>query len=163
MYDPQRFKLVLPGGSRPGFAVGPLPSAFGESGGGFCTGTTVEASTSTFQQHDRALVAIAWELAPADFAGPFQVQMDAQEAIRQADQGNFDGAAASLREAAAKLEVCESVPAIAEEMQDLVAEAGRLAAKHYEAADRKYYGARAMASRDLKSEYARNVSRKPRK
>ena len=86
-----------------------------------------------------------------------------EEAIRQADQGDFDGAAASLREAAAKLAVCESVPAIAEEMQDLVAEAGRLAARHYEAADRKYYGARAMASRDLKSEYARNVSRKPRK
>ncbi|MBC7852181.1 MAG: hypothetical protein IAF94_02000 [Pirellulaceae bacterium] len=85
MYDPQRFKLVQPGGNRPGFAIGPLPAALGESSGGFCTDTTVEASTSMFQQHERALVAIAWELAPADCAGPFQVQLDAQDAIAVPD------------------------------------------------------------------------------
>lgn len=81
LYDPQRFKLVLPGGNRPGFAIGPLPSALGESGGGFNTRITVEASTSTLYPKDRALLAIAWELAPADFAGPFRVQLDSQDAI----------------------------------------------------------------------------------
>jgi Ca-activated chloride channel homolog len=86
-----------------------------------------------------------------------------EEAIRQADQGEFDGAAARLRSAVNQLSVCEGVPMIAEEMEDLAAEAARLDARQYEAADRKYHGARAMASRDLKAEYAQRVSRrKPR-
>src|SRR3954451_6676858 len=81
-----------------------------------------------------------------------------EAAIRQADRGDFDGAAASLREAVSNLSVCAGVPMIAEEMEDLAAEADRLDSRQYEAADRKYHGARAMANRDLKSEYARNVS-----
>jgi Ca-activated chloride channel homolog len=83
-----------------------------------------------------------------------------EEAVRQADRGDFDGAAASLREAVSHLSVCEGVPMIVEEMEDLAAEAARLDARQYEAADRKYHGARAMANRDLKAEYARNVSRR---
>ncbi|MEP7228243.1 MAG: VWA domain-containing protein [Gemmatimonadales bacterium] len=86
-----------------------------------------------------------------------------EEAIRQADQGNFGEAAASLREAVIAMSVYEAVPEIADEMSDLVAEADRLDANQYEATDRKYHGARAMANRDLKSGYARSVSRrKPR-
>ena len=58
------------------------------------------------------------------------------------------------------MSVCEAVPFIAEEMRDLDAEAMRLEAQEYQAVDRKYHGARAMAVRDLKADYARNVSRK---
>ena len=83
-----------------------------------------------------------------------------EEAIRQADRGDFDGAAASLREAVSHLSVCAGVPMIAEEMEDLAAEADRLDARQYQAADRKYHGARAMANRDLKADYARKVSRR---
>jgi hypothetical protein len=90
----------------------------------------------------------------------FQSARAREEAIRQADSGNFEGAAASLRNAADKLSACQGVPAIAEEMEDLVAEADQLEARRYEAADRKYHGARAMANRDLKAGYARDLSRR---
>jgi len=83
-----------------------------------------------------------------------------EEAIRRADRGDYHGAAASLREAVTQLSVCEGVPMIAEEIEDLAAEAARLDARQYEAVDRKYHGARAMANRDQKAEYARNVSRR---
>ena len=66
----------------------------------------------------------------------------------------------SLREAMGRMSVCESVPIIAEEIQDLHAEAMRLEARVYEAIDRKYHGARAMANRDLKAGYAKSVSRR---
>ncbi|MDQ3427144.1 MAG: hypothetical protein M3477_04870 [Gemmatimonadota bacterium] len=86
-----------------------------------------------------------------------------EEAIRLADVGHFEGAAASLRQALVSMSACESVPVIADEMQDLHAEAVRLEAREYEAVDRKYHGARAMASRDLKADYAKRVSRVGRK
>jgi len=82
-----------------------------------------------------------------------------EEAIRQADEGNFGGAAACLREAAVMMSSCEAGPEFAEEMTDLEAEAIRLEGREYEAADRKYLGARAMANRDLKAKYAESVSR----
>ncbi|MEO7137435.1 MAG: VWA domain-containing protein, partial [Gemmatimonadales bacterium] len=82
-----------------------------------------------------------------------------EEAIRQADEGNFRGAAASLREAVGMMSACEAGPEFAEEMTDLVAEADRLDANQYHASDRKYHAARAMASRDLKADYAKHVSR----
>lgn len=83
-----------------------------------------------------------------------------EEAIRRADEGEFGVAANSLREAARRMCLYEAVPEIAEEIKDLVEEAARLEAHQYEATDRKYHGARAMANRDLKAEYARNVSRR---
>ena len=58
------------------------------------------------------------------------------------------------------MSVCASVPEIAEEMNDLMAEAARLDANQYEATDRKYHGARAMANRDLKAGYAKSVNRR---
>jgi len=82
-----------------------------------------------------------------------------EEAIRQADEGNFGGAAACLREAAVMMSSCEAGPEFAEEMTDLEAEAIRLEGREYEGADRKYLGARAMANRDLKAKYAESVSR----
>ena len=90
----------------------------------------------------------------------FQSAKAREEAIRLADEGNFEGAATSLREAMGRMSVCESVPLIAEEIQDLDAEAHRLEGRQYEASDRKYHGARAMANRDLKAGYAQSVSRR---
>jgi hypothetical protein len=52
------------------------------------------------------------------------------------------------------------MPAIAEEMEDLEAEAARLERRRYEASERKYLGARAMANRELKADYSRKVSRR---
>jgi hypothetical protein len=49
---------------------------------------------------------------------------------------------------------------VAEEIEDLEEQAARMRARFYEASDRKYQSARAMAARDLKAEYAARVSRR---
>jgi Ca-activated chloride channel homolog len=83
-----------------------------------------------------------------------------EEAVRQADAGNFGDAAAALRGVALQMSAYPTTPAMAEEMEDLTAEALRLEARIYEASDRKYHGARAMANRELKADYLRQVSRR---
>ena len=60
------------------------------------------------------------------------------------------------------LAACPAAPGLAEEIEDLEAEASRMEQRRYDASDRKYQGARAMAARDLKAEYAQRVSRRPR-
>jgi Ca-activated chloride channel homolog len=90
----------------------------------------------------------------------FQVAKAREEAMRLADDGEFDRAAASLAGAAAALAACPPSPMLSEEMQDLEAEAGRLREQLYEARDRKYHAARSMAARELKAEYAQRVSRR---
>ena len=61
------------------------------------------------------------------------------------------------------LAACADAPGIAEEIDDLRAEAAQLQQRRYDEADRKYQGARAMAARDLKASYAQRVSRQGRK
>jgi Ca-activated chloride channel family protein len=90
----------------------------------------------------------------------FQAARAREEAVRQADHGEFEGAAASLREAAAALMECPAAPWAVEEIDDLSAEAARMDQRRYDASDRKYQGARAMAARDLKAEYVQRVSRR---
>jgi Ca-activated chloride channel homolog len=90
----------------------------------------------------------------------FQAARAREEAVRRADEGDFDGAAASLRDAVVGLAACAAAPGMAEEMEDLEQEAQRLQERQYEASDRKYHSARAMANRDLKADYARRVSRR---
>ena len=90
----------------------------------------------------------------------FQVAKARGEAMRHADEGEFDRAAASLAGAASALQACPPSPAVAEEREDLEEEARRLRERLYEAKDRKYNAARAMAARDLKTEYAQRVSRR---
>jgi hypothetical protein len=80
--------------------------------------------------------------------------------VRLADGGEFEGAASRLSEAATALAACPRSAATAEEIEDLETEAERMRARVYEASDRKYHGARAMANRDLKAEYADRVSRR---
>ena len=90
----------------------------------------------------------------------FQVARAREEAVRLADTGDYDRAAAALAGVASTLAACPPSPLVAEELADLVAEAGRLRERLYDAKDRKYHAARAMANRDLKADYAQRVSRR---
>jgi hypothetical protein len=92
----------------------------------------------------------------------FQAGKAREEAMRLADAGHFDRAATALEAAATSLDACALGPADAEEVQDLQEEAMRIRARVYEARDRKYHAARAMANRDLKAEYVARLSRRPR-
>jgi Ca-activated chloride channel family protein len=92
----------------------------------------------------------------------FQVARAREEAVRRADGGQLDAAAGVLHEAVAALRPHARTPGMAEEIGDLEAEAARLEQRRYDARDRKYQGARAMALRELKPDYAARVSRKPR-
>ena len=90
----------------------------------------------------------------------FQAASVREEEVRRAVRGDFDAAAASLQGAAASLAACAAAPAVAEEIDDFEAEAARMRERRYQSSDRKYHGARAMASRDLKADYAQRVSRR---
>jgi Ca-activated chloride channel family protein len=90
----------------------------------------------------------------------FQAARAREEAVRRADEGDFNAAAASLRYAVDALQACPAAPGVAEEIEDLQEEAIRLEQRVYEASDRKYHSARAMANRDLKSDYAQKMSRR---
>jgi Ca-activated chloride channel homolog len=91
----------------------------------------------------------------------FQAAKAREEAVRLADSGDFDRAASRLEAAALALPQSAG-PELAEEADDLRQEAERLRARMYEAKDRKYQAARAMAARELKADYAARVSRRPR-
>jgi Ca-activated chloride channel homolog len=90
----------------------------------------------------------------------FQAARAREEAVRRADQGEFDEAAAALREAATALTACAEAPGVTEEIDDLRAESTRLEQRRYDASDRKYQGARAMAAREMKADYVQRVSRR---
>jgi hypothetical protein len=92
----------------------------------------------------------------------FQVAGAREEAVRRADRGDFGTAADCLRGAARALLNCRGAAGVDEEIQDLEAEAARMDERRYDASDRKYQGARAMAARELKADYAQRVSRRRR-
>ncbi len=92
----------------------------------------------------------------------FQAARAREEAVRRADQGDFDGAAASLKDAVMAMEAGPAGVGLEEEVEDLRAEAARLEERRFDATDRKYHQAQAMAARDMKAGYARQV-RRPRK
>jgi Ca-activated chloride channel family protein len=93
----------------------------------------------------------------------FQAAQAREEAIRQADRGDLDGAAYTLREASLACAPFADMPMVAEEIQDLRAQAQQLSERRYDASDRKYAAARAMGARDMKQAYIDKVSRRPRK
>jgi hypothetical protein len=80
----------------------------------------------------------------------FYVAKAREEALRLADRGDFDGAAASLGAAKAALAACPPSPLVAEEIEDLAEQTARMRARLYEARDRKYQSARAKVSRRRK-------------
>jgi len=82
-----------------------------------------------------------------------------EEAIRLADEGDLGAAARTLRDATQACMAYASDPGIAEEVEDLRAQALRLEAESYSALDRKYVSARAMAARDMKVGYVGKIRR----
>jgi len=91
----------------------------------------------------------------------FQAARAREDAIRQADAGNFDGAANTLRVARDGLARYGDDADVADEMDDLAAEAMRLAERDYDAAvDRKYHMARAMAESNVRMDYKRRIARR---
>jgi hypothetical protein len=127
--------------------------------------------TATAIEHRTTVMPVLANLDGEDHVEPtveqtflrFQAAKAREDAVRLADQGDFDGAAASLRSAAATLAPCVRAPGVAEEIDDLEQEAERMRGRLYESKDRKYQAARAMAGRELNAAYAARVSRRPRK
>jgi len=92
----------------------------------------------------------------------FEAAKAREDAVRQADQGDFDGAARSLSAACASMApYAEHDIVLQEEVADLGREAARLAERRYTAADRKYHQARSSSAREMKEAYLRKISRQP--
>jgi Ca-activated chloride channel family protein len=90
----------------------------------------------------------------------FEAARAREEAVKKADAGDFDGAARALRAGAKALLPYQLDPALAEEAEDLTAEAERLETRRYESRDRKYHQARAVATMDSRVAYAAKISRR---
>lgn len=90
----------------------------------------------------------------------FEAARAREDAVRMADAGDLDGAARALRSGVAALLPYQLDPALAEEAEDLKAEAERLESRRYEPRDRKYHQARAVAAMDMRVSYAEKVSRR---
>jgi Ca-activated chloride channel family protein len=91
----------------------------------------------------------------------FQAAKAREEAVRRADAGDFDGAASCMRgmsDAMAPLAATDAL--LREEMDDLNAEADRMAQQEYRAEDRKYHMARSSSAREMKEAYMRKLSRR---
>ncbi|MEO8030468.1 MAG: VWA domain-containing protein [Gemmatimonadota bacterium] len=90
----------------------------------------------------------------------YEVARARKTAVRQADDGDLDSAATTLREAAAKIgAMAPDDPALAEVRVDLEAEAVRCAEQRYEARDRKYNLALSMAESRGKDAYRDKMRR----
>jgi Ca-activated chloride channel family protein len=83
-----------------------------------------------------------------------------EESIVRSDRGDFNGAAARLREAAAACAPYMSDPNVADDVRDLTEQAMRLENREYTSTDRKYNAALAMASMEDKVMYVRQVRRR---
>jgi hypothetical protein len=83
-----------------------------------------------------------------------------EEAIEHADRGEFDAAARALADASNKLAPHATDPVIAEEAEDLRAEAERLRTEEYSPHDRKYHEARSHGAWESKDAYLRKLSRR---
>lgn len=91
----------------------------------------------------------------------FRTAKAREEAVRFADAGDYDRAAARLNEAAFACAPFLSSPVVAEERRDLMAQAELLRSQLYSVMDRKYNAARAMASREGKDAYIDKMRRRP--
>jgi len=93
----------------------------------------------------------------------FEAARAREEAVKQADRGDFEGAASVLRRAGQSLASYKRDPRVAEEIEDLEVEAQRMAAHSYDASDRKYHLARSHGVMHDKAAYIDKVSRRGRK
>jgi Ca-activated chloride channel family protein len=90
----------------------------------------------------------------------FEAAKAREEAIRQADAGDMDAAAAELRRGYSLLEPFVAEPGVAEEIEDLKAESLRMEQRKYEAADRKYHLSRSAGAHEGRATYLATISRR---
>jgi Ca-activated chloride channel family protein len=87
-----------------------------------------------------------------------------REALSNAERGDYDGAARALREASEKLSLLPATAQVAEEIEDLEAEAARMDRGDYVAeVDAKYHKMRARAMYRGKMDYIAQLSRRRKK
>jgi Ca-activated chloride channel family protein len=119
-------------------------------------------------EHRRIIMPVVANFDGADHPDPivektllrFEAARAREEAIRRADAGDYDGAANALSAASAGLVPYQAETAVAEEIADLDTEAARLREQRYDAADRKYHAARAVASSRGREDYVAKLSRR---
>jgi Ca-activated chloride channel family protein len=118
--------------------------------------------------HEKLVMPVVANIDGADHVEPtvertfvrFEAARAREEAVRRADAGDLDGAATELERVSATLSPYRAEPGVAEELEDLAAEAVRLKHGEYYALDRKYHAARGMALRDEKTAYIMKMSRR---
>lgn len=93
----------------------------------------------------------------------FQAAQAREAAIRDADRGDYDGAARALRGCAVGLAAYSADEDVAREMADLNDQAALLESRNYGAKDRKYDAAMAMGAREGKMGYVKSISRREKK
>jgi Ca-activated chloride channel family protein len=92
----------------------------------------------------------------------FEAAQARKEAVRRADDGDYEGAAAVLRSAVKGFRGLPSTPLLDDEREDLEAEAERLGRGLYESADRKYHIARSLGSTRGHDGFLEKISRRKR-
>jgi len=90
----------------------------------------------------------------------FQAARAREEAVQEADRGDFDAASGHLLGAAHSLHAYGYDPRVAEEIADLEAEAARMKEGDYLSADRKYHLALSRARHESKAAYFGKLTRK---
>jgi Ca-activated chloride channel homolog len=126
-----------------------------------------DAITAEGIEHQVVTLPVVANLDGADHVEPvvertfvrFQAAQAREDAVQQADRGDFLSACGSLRAAAHGLHPYLAEMGVAEEIEDLEAEAARLEQHRYDAADRKYYLARGHAHWEMKLGYVEKLSR----
>jgi Ca-activated chloride channel family protein len=85
-----------------------------------------------------------------------------ERAVRQADEGDLEGAVHTLRSAVERLDAFPDDVKIADDKADLEAEAARLETGEWDGSDRKYHVASSRAMYEEKESYLRKISRRER-
>jgi len=93
----------------------------------------------------------------------FEAAKAREEAVRQADGGDLEGAARSLRSAHSMLGSLPQTAELAEEMEDLEEEAQRMEDGDYGALDRKYHLARSSGVYSQHRGYLDKISRRKKR
>lgn len=131
---------------------------------------TADVLTDAGIEHRVITVPVIANLDGADHVEPtvertlvrFKAAKVRQEAVDRADHGDLDGAADALRQACESLRPYVADADVADEMDDLAAEAERMAMHDYDAAvDRKYHVARAAAEERGLYAYKERIARRP--
>src|SRR5688500_6648605 len=129
----------------------------------------VEADVVTEQgiEHRTVVMPVIANLDAEDHVEPmvertflrFEVAQAREAAIRDADRGKYDSAAAKLQAAAQACAPYANEASVAEEIEDLRAQAELLESRVYSAMDRKYDAARSMAAMESKLGYVEKMRR----